>query len=100
MDFVAINCERWAAINQIIKHCIGLQGNHPPPHRSRAPSEAEKGLLYPSLREQVRLLEPGGVLAENLAAVHEVQVQMGLVKAGAPLPRVEDEPLRQALAQL
>ena len=59
---------------------------------------AEKGLLYPSLREQVPLLEPGGVLAENLAAVQEVQVQMGLVKAGAPLPRVDDEPLRQALA--
>ena len=60
--------------------------------------EAEKGLLYPSLREQVPLLEPGGVLADNLAAVQRVQVQLGLVKAGAPLPRVDDEPLRQALA--
>ena len=60
--------------------------------------EAERGLLYPSLREQGPLLEPGGVLAENLAAVQQVQVQLGLVKAGAPLPRVDDEPLRQALA--
>jgi hypothetical protein len=61
--------------------------------------EAERGLLYLSLREQVPLLEPGGVLADNLAAVQRVQVQLGMVKPGAPLPRVDDEPLRQALAQ-
>ena len=43
------------------------------------------------------LLEPGGVLAQNLKAVQQVQVELGLVKPGAPLPRVDDAPLRQAL---
>lgn len=61
--------------------------------------EAERGLLYPSLREQVPLLEPGGVLTDNLAAVQRVQAELGMVKAGAPLPRVDDAPLRQALRQ-
>lgn len=60
---------------------------------------AERGLSYASLREQLPLLEPGGVLAENLAAVQQVQAQLGMVKPGAPLPRVDDEPLRQALGQ-
>ena len=59
--------------------------------------EAERGLLYPDLVEQVRLLKPGGVLERNLAAVQRVQQALGLVKAGAPLPRVDDQPLRLAL---
>ena len=45
------------------------------------------------------LLEPGGVLAQNLKAVQQVQVELGLMKPGAPLPRVDDAPLRQALNQ-
>lgn len=61
--------------------------------------EAEKGLLYLSLREQGPLLEPGGVLADNLAAVQRVQVHLGMVKPGAPIPRVDDEPLRLALGR-
>ncbi|MBD2422770.1 hypothetical protein [Cyanobium sp. FACHB-13342] len=61
--------------------------------------EAEKGLFYPSLREQGPLLEPGGVLADNLAAVKRVQVHLGMVKPGAPIPRVDDEPLRLALGR-
>lgn len=58
---------------------------------------AEQGLVHYSLLEQVPLLEPGGVLAQNLKAVQQVQVELGLVKPGAPLPRVDDAPLRQAL---
>lgn len=58
---------------------------------------AAQGLVYYSLLEQVPLLEPGGVLAQNLKAVQQVQVELGLVKPGALLPRVDDAPLRQAL---
>lgn len=61
--------------------------------------QAEQGLVYHSLQEQVPLLEPGGVLAQNLKAVQQVQVELGLMKSGAPLPRVDDAPLRQALNQ-
>ena len=50
-------------------------------------------------QQQVPLLEPGGVLAQNLKAVQQVQVELGLMKPGAPLPRVDDAPLRQALNQ-
>ena len=59
--------------------------------------EAEQGLLYPDLLEQVQLLKPGGTLEQNLVAVQRVQVALGLVEPGAPLPRVDDQPLRQAL---
>ena len=59
--------------------------------------EAERGLLYPDLVEQVGLLKPNGVLERNLAAVQRVQQELGLVKPGALLPRVDDQPLRQAL---
>ena len=59
--------------------------------------EAERGLLYPDLVAQVRLLQPGGVLERNLAAVQRVQQKLGLVKPGAPLPRVDDQPLLEAL---
>ena len=45
------------------------------------------------------LLEPGGVMAQNLNAVQQVQAELGLIKPGAPLPRVDDAPLRQALNQ-
>lgn len=61
--------------------------------------EAQKGLLYPSLAAQQLLLSPGGVLDRNLAAVQRVQVELGLVAEGSPLPRVDDEPLRLALSQ-
>lgn len=62
--------------------------------------QAEQGLLYPNLRAQQALLAPGGVLDQNLAAVQRVQVALGLVREGAPLPRVDDEPLRQAVASM
>ncbi len=59
--------------------------------------EAELGLVYPKLVEQVPLLQPQGVLERNLAAVQQVQQALGLVKPGAPLPRVDDRPLLEAL---
>ena len=59
--------------------------------------QAEEGLLYPDLSAQVNLLKPGGVLERNLAAVQDVQVALGLIEPGTPLPRVDDQPLRQAL---
>ncbi|MFM2080159.1 MAG: hypothetical protein RLZZ589_1748 [Cyanobacteriota bacterium] len=59
--------------------------------------EVEQGLLYPDLVEQLRLLAPNGVLERNLAAVQRVQVELGLVRPGAPLPRVDDQPLQAAL---
>jgi NitT/TauT family transport system substrate-binding protein len=43
--------------------------------------------------------QPWGVLDRNLAAVQRVQVELGLVAEGSPLPRVDDEPLRLALLQ-
>ncbi|MCP9793486.1 ABC transporter substrate-binding protein [Vulcanococcus limneticus Candia 3F8] len=59
--------------------------------------EAQSGLLYPSLREQVPLLQVGGVLERNLRAVQRVQQTLGLLKPGAPVPRVDDRPLLEAL---
>lgn len=62
--------------------------------------EAEKGLIYWSLPQQKALLTPGGVLDRNMAAVQQVQVALGLVDANAPLPRVDDQPLRAAVAAM
>lgn len=59
--------------------------------------EAEQGLVYPRLKEQVPLLQSQGVLERNLVAVQQVQQALGLVKPGAPLPRVDDGPLLEAL---
>ena len=58
---------------------------------------AQQGLTYPSLREQLALLQAGGVLEHNPKAVQRLQQVLGLMKGGAPVPRVDDRPLREAL---
>jgi NitT/TauT family transport system substrate-binding protein len=59
--------------------------------------EVEQGLVYFDLPQQRPLLAPDGPLARNLRAVQQVQIQLGLVKAGSPLPAVNDAPLNTAL---
>jgi len=59
--------------------------------------QAEQGLVYFNLLQQRAMLAPGGVLSRNLRAVQQVQVQLGLVKPGSPLPSVSDAPLKAAL---
>lgn len=59
--------------------------------------DTEKGLVYPSLRQQRPMLAADGLLARNLAAVLGVQQQLELIRGQAPLPKVADAPLLQAL---
>jgi NitT/TauT family transport system substrate-binding protein len=61
-------------------------------------AEAEQGIEYLPLGEQRSLLKPGGPLDQNLEAVQAVYVQLGLLRPGSPLPRVDDGPLLEALA--
>lgn len=61
-------------------------------------ADAEQGIAYLPLSEQQELLRPGGPLDQNLAMVRLVYGQLGLLKPDAPLPRVDDGPLREALA--
>ena len=65
-------------------------------------AEAEQGLVYFSLREQLAMLAPGGKLERNLRAVRRVQQQLDLSQVGAsqadgPLPPVSDAALKEAL---
>jgi NitT/TauT family transport system substrate-binding protein len=50
--------------------------------------EAEQGLLYFHLPQQVSMLQPAGLLARNLARVRAVQQLLKLTTPGAPLPQV------------
>jgi NitT/TauT family transport system substrate-binding protein len=59
---------------------------------------AEQGIAYLPLREQQALLQPGGPLDQNLAMVQAVYGQLGLLSPQSPRPRVDDGPLREALA--
>lgn len=59
--------------------------------------ESEQGLRYYSLSQQRAILAPGGTLARNLRDVQRVQIQVGLVQPGSPLPSVSDGPLHAAL---
>ena len=59
--------------------------------------ESEKGLVYLSLQQQLPMLAAGGPLQRNLAAVQAVQIKLGTMKAGAPLPVVSDQALKRAL---
>ena len=59
--------------------------------------ESEKGLVYLSLKQQLPMLAAGGPLQRNLAAVQAVQIKLGTLKAGAPLPVVSDQALKRAL---
>jgi len=60
-------------------------------------AEAERGLVYFSLREQERLLAGAGPLARNLAAVQRVQRHLGLHAGEAPLPQVTPTLVQAAL---
>ena len=59
--------------------------------------EAEQGLVYWSLREQLAMLAPGGPLERNLLAVQQVQKALKLVTPGSALPQVSQAPLKAAL---
>jgi NitT/TauT family transport system substrate-binding protein len=59
--------------------------------------EAERGLLYFSLRQQEAMLAPAGPLARNLAAVQQVQSQLGLLAGEGRLPPVTPLLVREAL---
>jgi NitT/TauT family transport system substrate-binding protein len=59
--------------------------------------QAETGLRYFSLEQQIPLLAPGGTVATNLARVQAVQQQLDLSPKGGPLPRVDAEPVKAAL---
>ncbi len=58
---------------------------------------AESGLVYFSLRDQLPMLAPGGLMERNLIAVQRVQQQLRILNPGSPLPKVSDGPLREAL---
>ena len=53
--------------------------------------------MYYSLTQQRSMLAADGLLARNLRAVQRVQIQLGLIQPGSPLPVVDDGPLRAAL---
>jgi hypothetical protein len=50
--------------------------------------EAERGLVYFNLPQQVPMLQPAGLLARNLSRVRAVQQSLKLTSPGALLPRV------------
>lgn len=58
---------------------------------------AERGLRYFSLREQRAMLRPEGPLVRALRRVRSVQNQLKLVSSAAPLPRVSDAVVAEAL---
>ncbi len=58
---------------------------------------AEQGLVYFSLRDQQAWLAPGGALERNLKLVQEVQQQLKILSPDAPLPRVSNWPVQEAL---
>ena len=59
--------------------------------------EAERGLRYFSLREQAAMLRPEGPLVRALRRVRRVQERLILVNPVAPLPRVSDAAIVEAL---
>ena len=60
-------------------------------------AEAEQGLRYFSLRDQLAILRPGGPMEATLRKVRRVQESLNLVKPGSPLPRVSDAAVAEAL---
>jgi NitT/TauT family transport system substrate-binding protein len=50
--------------------------------------QAEQGLVYFTLNQQVSMLQPGGLLARNLKAVQAVQARLKLTSPAAPVPAV------------
>ena len=59
--------------------------------------DAERGLRYFSLREQRAMLRPEGPLVRALRRVRRVQERLILVNPVAPLPRVSDAAIVEAL---
>jgi NitT/TauT family transport system substrate-binding protein len=59
---------------------------------------AEAGLLYLPLRQQLPLLRPDGRLQRQIQQVRHLLHDLEVLPAAGPLPEVDDEPLRQALA--
>lgn len=59
---------------------------------------AEEGLRVLSLEQQLELLRPGGTLDQRIAWVDEQLHTMQLLPRDTRLPRVNDRPLKRALA--
>lgn len=59
---------------------------------------AEKGLRYFSLPQQRNLLQAGGPVARNLQQVAAVLQELGVRRAGSPMPAVSDQPLLRVLS--
>jgi NitT/TauT family transport system substrate-binding protein len=57
----------------------------------------ERSLRYYPLVQQRQLLDEGGSVAEALAAVQEVQLDLGMVRDDAPLPEVSGAIVESAL---
>ncbi len=60
-------------------------------------AQAEQGLRYFNLRDQLAILRPGGRLEVTLRKVSQVQESLTLVKPGSPLPKVSDAVVAAAL---
>lgn len=59
--------------------------------------DAEAGIVYFSLDQQRSMLRPEGLIARNLRAVQQVQVELNLAPLGAPLPEVTPDLVTEAL---
>jgi NitT/TauT family transport system substrate-binding protein len=70
----------------------GLQGVS-----ASALRQAQNSLAFFPLSQQMAMLAPGGSVATGMAAVQQVQEELGIVRAGAPLPGVSDALVRRAL---
>jgi NitT/TauT family transport system substrate-binding protein len=55
------------------------------------------GLVFLSLKQQQPLFEPKGLLERNLASLRQVQAQLALLPADAPLPPVDGSLILAAL---
>ena len=60
-------------------------------------AQAERGLRYFDLRDQLAILRPGGTMAVALRKVQKVQEALHLVRPGSPLPQVSDTAVAAAL---
>jgi NitT/TauT family transport system substrate-binding protein len=59
--------------------------------------QAERGLVYYGLADQIAMLAPGGVMERNLKSVQKVQQELELVRIGAQLPSVTNLLVEAAL---
>jgi NitT/TauT family transport system substrate-binding protein len=60
---------------------------------------AEKGLRYYALDRQHRLLQPAGLIAQNLRRVQQVQQHLRLSQLGAMVPSINPVYVQQAMQQ-